>query len=214
MKNVIHAMKISCVSGGLLALIGASLAQTQERAKVFSCVDAAGRTLTSDRPIAQCSDRPQRILDGVTGHLQGIKQPTYTPAELEAIERDQARARAKQRAIQEKRQYDRGLLIRYPDQSAHTAARASGKAALQSIIAAAQLRSEQLAEQQAKLVRELEFYGNDIAKAPAGLKRQFEQNTQEMQEQQGFIDGKESELERIDRQFDAELLELQRLWAQ
>lgn len=214
MKNFIHAMKITCVSSGMLALMtgGIAHAQTQGRAKVFTCVDAAGRTLSSDRPIPQCIDRPQRILDGVTGHLQGIQQPSYTKSELDAIERQKAREQAEQRAAKDRRQYERGLVARYPNEAVHNAARVDAKATLLSIIASAQLRSDYLQEQLAKLNRELEFYGNDIAKAPASLKRQFGQNQQEALEQQRFMDGKRIELERIDRQFDAELVELEKLW--
>lgn len=210
MKKVMYAMKITCVSGALLALMAGSMAQ--ERAKIFTCVDGNGRTLTSDRPIPQCNDRPQRILDGVTGHLQGVRQPSYTQAERDAMEREKAREQARVRAANEKRQYERGLLIRYPNEAAHSAARESAKETLLGVISAAQVRSTQLVEQKNKLDRELEFYGNDIAKAPASLKRQFEHNAREIQEQATFVEGKQAEIERIERHFDAELLELKRLW--
>lgn len=214
MKNVIRAIKITCVSSGLLALMtsGVAQAQGQDRSKIYTCVDASGRTLTSERPIPQCNDRPQRILDGVTGHLQGIRQPNYTQAELAAMEREKARLQAEQRAVKERRQYERGLLIRYPNEPEHTTAREEAKATLLSVISAAQLRFEYLQEQKLKLDRELEFYGSQLANAPASLRRQFEQNEQESIEQQRFIDGKKVELERIDRQFDAELAELKKLW--
>jgi len=63
-----------------------ALAQAQKGAPVpgaagiYSCVDAKGRTLTADRPIAECSDREQRELSP-SGMTRRRLEPTYTARE-------------------------------------------------------------------------------------------------------------------------------------
>ncbi len=42
-----------------LALLGGSQVWAQQSA-IYTCTDAQGRRITSDRPIAACIDRPQR----------------------------------------------------------------------------------------------------------------------------------------------------------
>ncbi|THU04576.1 DUF4124 domain-containing protein [Lampropedia puyangensis] len=213
MKMVMYVVRRQVwLLGGALLVAFNGLAQAQDRARIYTCVDATGRTLTSDRPIPQCNDRPQRILDGVTGHQQGIKEPSYTQAEREAIEREKKREQDVLRAAKDKRQRERVLLMRYPNEEAHNQARESAKESLVTVITAANLRLAQIRDAKIKLDKELEFYDNDIAKAPPVLKRQFADNQQDMQDQQTFIDGKQEEVMRVDRQFDQELNELKQLW--
>lgn len=90
--------------------------------EIYSCVDAHGKRLTSDRPISACLDREQRVLSR-SGAVERIVPPSYTPSETAAIDahnrqeeaqRLQAKAKAKSMAV---------LLQRYPNASAHMAAR-------------------------------------------------------------------------------------------
>ncbi|KKW66896.1 hypothetical protein AAV94_13825 [Lampropedia cohaerens] len=196
-----------------LAWQAAALAQQGARARIYTCVDAAGRTLTSERPIPACLDRPQRIIDGVTGHLQGVLPPSYTDAEREEMARRQQALQAQKEAERERRYRERVLLTRYPTERAHQISRESAKESVQVVIAGAQARLEHLAQERQRLDAEMEFYAANPDSAPAALKRQIAANTQEMQDQQRFIDGKRAELARIDEQFDAELAELRALWA-
>ena len=186
-------------------------AQQQERSRIYTCV-VNGRTLTSDRPIRECIDREQRILDGVTGHQQGTRAPSYTEEELKVIRAREQALKDEQRRVREQRQRERVLMARYPDEKAHNAARESAKQTLRDVIKGGELRLKHLAEEKQRLQQELEFYQGDMKKAPAILRRQFQTNQKETEEQQRFIDGKREEETRIDRQFDAELEELKRLW--
>lgn len=94
----------------LLCLLAPALAVAQ--AKIYVCKDAAGRTLTSDRPIAECSTRPMREMD-----RNGITRREI-PAPLSADERqktdEEARARrAEEVAAVEQRRNDRAILARF-----------------------------------------------------------------------------------------------------
>ena len=79
--------------GLLLCLPATRLAQAQPAATqgIYTCVDAKGRNLTSDRPIPECSDREQKMLNP-SGTVKGKIGPTLTAqerSELEAKERAQ-----------------------------------------------------------------------------------------------------------------------------
>ena len=52
---------------------------------IYTCIDAHGRRLTSDRPILSCIDREQRELNS-SGTTRRVIPPTLTAAEREARE--------------------------------------------------------------------------------------------------------------------------------
>jgi hypothetical protein len=81
---------------------------------IYSCTDARGRTLTADRPIAECSDREQRELSP-SGLTRRKVEPTYTAREM-AEREDRAREAAVQAApATDERRRERALLMRYPN---------------------------------------------------------------------------------------------------
>ncbi len=94
----------------LWLLLAPALVHAQ--AKIYICKDAGGRTLTSDRPIAECSNRPVREVDrsGIT--RREIPAP-LTPEERQQQAREEAARRAEQLAAQERRHADRALLARF-----------------------------------------------------------------------------------------------------
>ena len=61
----------------------AAMAANLPEAGIYSCIDAQGRRLTADRPIAACVDREQRLL-GPSGVERARLGPTLTDAERDA----------------------------------------------------------------------------------------------------------------------------------
>ena len=45
-------------------LVQDAYAQTQPAGSIYTCKDASGKTLTSDRPIPECRGREGRVLSG------------------------------------------------------------------------------------------------------------------------------------------------------
>ena len=89
---------------------------------IYTCTDAKGRKLTSDRPIAECMDRDQRELNP-SGSVRRVLTPPPAPksrAELLADEKTEADARL-QKAEENRR--DRALRLGYPDRASHDKAR-------------------------------------------------------------------------------------------
>lgn len=94
----------------LLCLLTPALALAQ--AKIYVCKDAAGHTLTSDRPIAECSARPMREMDrnGIT--RREIPAP-LTADEKQKNEEDARARRAEEIAAVEERRNDSAILSRF-----------------------------------------------------------------------------------------------------
>ena len=96
----------------LLCLLAPALALAQTQARIYICKDAAGRTLSSDRPIAECSTRPMREMDknGIT--RREIAAP-LTPEEKQKHEQEVRARRAEELAAVEQRRNDAALLSRF-----------------------------------------------------------------------------------------------------
>ena len=92
-------------------------------AGIYTCIDSKGRKLTSDRPIAECTDREQSILNP-SGTVKAKVGPTLTAQERAAQEeKDKLALEEKARQLEEKRR-DRALLLRYPTRAVHDKERA------------------------------------------------------------------------------------------
>ena len=75
------ALRRCLAVAALLALCGGPvLAQTEPAGGIYSCVDAYGRRLTSDRPILSCIDREQRELNR-SGGTRRVIPPTLSATE-------------------------------------------------------------------------------------------------------------------------------------
>ena len=206
---------LACVL--LAAVLGtgafAQQAPPQASGSIYTCTDAQGRKLTSDRPIPACIDREQREL-GPTGTVRRVIGPTLTDHERTAQEAKRLKAQEERSRALEERRRERVLLARYPDAATHGAQRSAALVLVQEVGRASAQRIVELREQRKALDQELEFYSGNPAKAPLKLRRQIEENDESVLEQQRFLVGQEQEKRRVNQHFDAELAQLQRLWAQ
>lgn len=195
-----------------LALPWAATAQgsSPSSAGIYSCVDAQGRRLTSDRPIPDCVNREQRVLNR-DGSVQRVLPPTLTAeerAEREAAQRKADLARAAQADAVRR---DRNLMARYPNEAVHQKAREAALDTVRVAMKATALRVKELAAERKPLLDEAEFYaGRQI---PARLKQQLDANDAGVAAQRQSAANQELELARINRLYDAELDRLRRLWA-
>ncbi|NNU45106.1 DUF4124 domain-containing protein [Ramlibacter montanisoli] len=193
------------------ALAGA-VAGAWAQSRIYSCVDAKGRRLTSDRAIPECSDREQKELSPL-GTVRRTIPPTLTPAERAVKdEQDRKLAEEQQRQAEEKRT-QKLLVARYPSQTAHDAERAKALQPVDEAIASSRKRIAELQDQQKKLRTQA-----DATKAPpeavAKLKRQLEDNEQQAAAQARTVATQEEEKARITRRYDEQLVRLKRLWGQ
>lgn len=195
-----------------LPIVGVAQASSAPAvAGIYTCIDANGKRLTSDRPITACIDREQRVLSG-TGTTKKVIGPTLSIAEREAREAREREAELVRQRAQESVRQNRVLLARYPDKTTHDISRNQALSSTQSVIDAANARIAELMQERKSLDDEMEFYSKDPSRAPANLRRRIEINTESIQQQQQAIADQRAERTRINARYDAELERLQQLW--
>ena len=207
-------MRAALLCAAAVGTVATALAQSAPIAGgVYTCIDAKGRKLTADRPIPECVDREQKVLNP-SGTVRAKVGPTLTAQEKAELEQKEKRAQEDQgRAAEEKRR-DRALLTRYPNKTVHDQERADALTQIAAVTKAATTRSEELVRQRVAIDEEMEFYKKDPSKAPAYLRRQLDENTQSQSVQKRFIGEQEAEAKRVNVRFDDELGRLRQLWAQ
>jgi hypothetical protein len=200
--------------GTCLALAGGMTSALPAAAQggIYTCVDAQGRRITSDRPIPACLDREQREL-GKMGIVRKVHPPSYTADERARLDEQRRVEEEQQARVNEEKRRDRALLIRYPNQTVHDKERVEALAQIDEVVKAVLKREVALVEQRKDIDTELEFYKGDPNQAPAWLKRKLEDNEKQMQVQKRFLDEQNQEKQRINVRFDEELVKLRQLWS-
>jgi len=198
----------------VLGLCSATLAGAQPTVTqgIYTCTDAKGRKLTADRPIPECADREQKVLNP-SGTVKARVGPTLTArerAEQEAAQKAEQEERAR---LNEERRRDRALMTRYPNMAVHNIERAKALAQIGVVRQAAVNRVDELVRQRAGINTEMEFYAKDPSKAPPSLRRQIDEVTQSLAIQDRFITEQDAELKRVNARFNDELERLKQLWA-
>lgn len=204
-----HASALSIARALALTWYSVGLAQ----AAIFTCVDAQGRRITSDRPIAACMDREQRELSS-SGSVKRVIPPEPTAEERATLDaKRKADAEQTARLAEEKRK-ERALLSRYPNEAAHQRERAKALESVDVVENTIQKRIEELVKLRAGLDDEMAFYAKDPAKAPPLLRRKIKDNESLVSAQQNALKQQGAERQRVNERFDAELEQLRRLWTQ
>ncbi len=198
----------------VLGLCNASLAGAQQTVTqgIYTCIDAKGRKLTADRPIPDCADREQKVLNP-SGTVKARVGPTLTARERAEQETRQKAEQEERARLNEERRRDRALMIRYPNKAVHDQERADALAQIGVVRQAAVNRVDELTRQRAQIDTEMEFYKKDLAKAPQSLRRQVEEVANSLAVQGRFIADQDAELKRVNVRFDEELVRLKQLWA-
>jgi hypothetical protein len=200
---------LGCALLGLSTLTCAQ-ANTRINDQVFTCVNAAGRALTSDRLIGECMDREQRVLsrDGTLLRIVPASLTADERAEKEAKERKEAAAReARSEAVKR----DRNLMQRFPNVAAHQKARDQALEVTQFAITQSEARLADLERERKPLLDETEFYKGKTM--PGKLKGQLDANDAATAAQKELLVTQKAEFERASKLYDTELAHLKKLWA-
>ena len=194
---------------GVCAGASAWAQATAPQPLIYTCVNAAGKKLTSDRPIPECNDREQRVLNS-DGSVRKIIGPTLTAEErVKVDEQEKAIERARIEKAEAVRA-DRNLLNRFPNEAAHAKARAKDLDNVKGSLKVSEDRLAALARERKPLTDEAEFYvGKPL---PAKIKAQLDANDTAVEAQRVLIQNQKLEAVRIDQNFDAQLERLRKLW--
>jgi hypothetical protein len=193
------------------ALVGSVAAQTsQPGAGIYTCIDAQGRRITSDRPIRECQDREQAELNR-DGSVRRKLPPNMTAEERVAYDEAQRRKLAEDSAHKDMVRLDRNLLMRYPTEADHVSAREAALASARKLLSNSQTRLADLQRDRTQLDNEAEFYkGREL---PRQLKSQYDANQASADAQRSLIQNHQAELQRLNSVYDEELARLKKLWA-
>ena len=178
-------------------------------APIYSCIDANGKRLTSDRPIAECANRDQRILNA-DGSVRKVVPPTPTADESAEAELAARRAAAERAAQQDAVRRDRNLMLRFPNEAAHRKARESALDDVRKAVRTSEERLKLLAIEKKPLLDEAEFYPDK--QLPAKLRQALDANDASVEAQRTLVLNQQAEVVRINSLFDVELERLKRLW--
>ena len=178
-------------------------------APIYSCVDANGKKLTSDRPIAECANRDQKILNA-DGSVRKVVPPTPTADESAEAELAARRAAAERSTQQDAVRRDRNLMLRFPNEAAHRKAREAALDDVRKAVRTSEERLKLLAVERKPLLDEAEFYPS--GQLPAKLRQALDANDASVDAQRTLVQNQQAEVVRINSLFDVELERLKRLW--
>jgi Domain of unknown function (DUF4124) len=195
----------------LSLLAGLGVCSAMAWAQIYTCVDAKGRKLTSDRPIPECTEREQKELNS-NATVKRIVKPAMTEQEKRALNEKQKAAEEEKFRIEEEKRKNSAFLSRYPNRARHDKERNEALNQIDQVMKAASKRLEGQAEQRKTIDAELEFYKKDPKKIPIALKRQIDTYDTNVLTQKRFIADQEEEKARINARFDEELERLKALW--
>lgn len=216
MKTEGRLVGIHALLGAVLACATAAPAFGQAKdqpigsVNIFTCTTADGRKLTSDRPIAECMSREQRVLNR-DGSVRSVHPPSLTADERADKEARERAAVAERLAQQDAVRRDRNLVARYPDEGTHRKAREAALDTVRVAMKNSESRMRELATERKPLQDEAEFYNGK--RLPPKLKQQLEAIDVATDAQRSAIQNQEAELDRINRLYDNELGRLKKLWA-
>ncbi|OWQ88495.1 hypothetical protein CDN99_16720 [Roseateles aquatilis] len=200
------------LAGPLLLTCGATAwAQTKPSPSgIYTCTTPDGRRLTSDRPIAECQSREQRVLNS-DGSVRKTVPPAMSPEEQAAAEQRRRIEEVQRAAQQDAMRRDRNLLQRFADEPTHQRARESALDDIRQAMQQSEKRLKELAIERKPMMDEAEFYKGK--RLPLKLQHQLDTNDAAADAQRQSIDNQKSEMVRVNKLYDDELARLKRLWA-
>jgi Domain of unknown function (DUF4124) len=202
-------MGILRAAGAIACGLGMLVSPCSGATPIYQCVDSSGKRLTSDRPIAACTDREQRQLNP-DGSVKRIIPPSMTSEERAATEASERAEQAKRVTKKDEVRRDRMLALRFPNLAAHNAAREAALDDVRRAVRISESRITSLTVERQPLMDEAEFY---VGKAlPAKLKQLLDANDAATDAQRSLLQNQQEEIVRINANFDAELERLKRIW--
>lgn len=206
-----HAVIVNARRAALgLVLAAPMVVVAAPAAPIYSCIDANGKRLTSDRPIPECANRDQRVLNA-DGSTKRVVPPTPTADERADIETRERQASLDRATRLEAIRRDRNLLARFPNEAAHRKARSAALDDVRKAVRLSESRLTLLAKERKPLADEAEFYvGRPL---PALLKQQLDANDAATEAQKTLLQNQQAEELRVDALYDLELERLRRLWS-
>lgn len=176
---------------------------------VFTCKDRNGHVISSDRPIAECSDRAMREMSP-GGMLRREIAAPLTPEQQAQKDADDRKRRIDEEALREKRRRDSALLAAYSTEGQIDQARSRALADVQDSIRTSRERVAELTKERQSLADETKTYKG---KVPPLVQRRVEDNQAAIDDENRAMKMREVDVDRINQRYDEDLRRYRELTA-
>ena len=189
------------------SLVSTAFAQGPPVSSIYSCRDAAGNTITSDRPAAECVGVVREL--GPSGVVRRLIAPPLTAEQRRQKAADDVARRLADDAAREKKQRDSALLAAYPSEAQLEASRRRSLASTSDSMKASQARLADLVNERKAYVQEGDQYRDKPM--PPLVRRRLDDNQAAIDDEEAAVKQREADIERINQRFDEDLRRLREL---
>ncbi len=192
------------MKGAVKTLVFLSICVTSgAHAAIFMCKDASGRTLTADRLIPECADRPVREYGNNGAKKRDIAAPLTAEQKREKQQQDDKK-KVEQLAADEQKKADRALAARYRSEDDITAARKRDTTVISDQIAQ-QKKALSSADHDWKETQAAVIAQRKIGVVPAGMQYKLDRAEQTVRDLKVRIIDSEVELAQVHAKYDVTL---------
>ena len=191
-------MRVSVLSMLAMLVVAQSvLAQTPGR--IYTCKDASGKTITSDRPLPECQGREGRVLSKSGTTVQTIEAPlTDDQRAAREAEDEKKKEAAVVRAEQLRR--DKALLSTYQNLDDLESKRQRALLQVEREMRESEKRMGVLEKVEQENKQEQEFYKRK--QMPVELKRRVDENEGALRAEKLLLASKKGEIVQVNQKFD------------
>ena len=191
----LQALGRMLVVAAMCAACGPVSAQT----RIYTCKDANGKTITSDRPLPECQGREGRVLSGQGATVKKIEAP-LTPEQLAAREIEDQKKREEDERRREQLRRDKALLNTYAGVDDIESKRQRALAQVEREARESERRISMLERQALENRSEGEFYKKK--QMPSDLKRRLDEHEAALKAEKHLFAAKKSEVAQVNVKFD------------
>lgn len=188
---------------GALVLLSLAAMPWFAHAKIFMCVDASGRTISSDRPIPECANRKMSEL-GNDGLVRREIAAPLTAEQQREKQLQEEKRKAEAAAAREQSRADRAMLARYRSEDDIAQARQRELDNVQEMMVREQAMLAE-AENQLQAARAEADKQKKQQSVPPNVRRKLEQAEQAVKDRKNTVHEQEIELEKINARYDQTL---------
>ena len=191
-----HSPLVRCwlVAAGL-AIAGSAWGQ----ARIYTCKDANGKTITSDRPLPECVGREGRVLSPQGATVKKIEAPP-TPEQIAAREAEERKKKEEDERQREQMRKDKALLNTYSGLDDIESKRQRALAQVEREARESERRISLLERQASENRAEAEFYKKKTL--PPDLKRRVDENEAALRAEKLLFASKKAEVSQVNVKFD------------
>ena len=183
----------------LSMLVVAQGVLAQASSRIYTCKDASGKTITSDRPLPECQGREGRVLSKTGTTVQTIEAPlTDEQRAAREAEEEKKKEAAVLRAEQLRR--DKALLSTYQNLDDLESKRQRALLQVEREMRESEKRVSLLEKAEQENKQELEFYKRK--QMPVELKRRVDENEGALRAERLLLASKKDEIIQVHQKFD------------